>query len=119
MQYPLGLNFKIMALAPQISVTDAGGQQVFYVKQKLFKLKERVTGCADTDQTRPLYTLNADRILDFSAQYHFVDLMGMPLGAVKRDGMKSLWRARYNILNGPALTLHNPEAKPGGEGGAR
>lgn len=115
MQYPLELKFKVLALAPQISVTDAGGQQVFYVKQKLFKLKEAVTVFADTDQTRPLYTLNADRILDFSAQYHFVDLMGMPLGAVKRDGMKSLWRARYNILNGtaPALTIReeNPWVK--------
>ncbi|MEK6588899.1 MAG: hypothetical protein AABY97_08680 [Chloroflexota bacterium] len=112
MQYPLELKFKVLALAPQISVTDAGGQQVFYVKQKLFKLKEAVTVFADTDQTRPLYTLNADRILDFSAQYHFVDLMGMPLGSVKRDGMKSLWRARYNILNGTAPTLTIREENP-------
>jgi uncharacterized protein YxjI len=112
MQYPLGLNFKIMALAPQISVTDASGQQVFYVKQKLFKLKEAVTVFADAAQTRPLYTINADRIIDFSAQYHFTDLMGMPLGSVKRDGMKSLWRSRYNILNGSSPNLVIREENP-------
>lgn len=108
MQYPLELNFKVMALAPQISVTDANAQQVFYVKQKLFKLKEAVTVFADKQQTRPLYSINADRIIDFSAQYHFTDQAGMPLGSVKRDGMKSLWRARYNVLNGaaPSLTIH-------------
>lgn len=112
MQYPLGLNFKIMALAPQISVTDASGQQVFYVKQKLFKLKEAVTVFADSAQTRPIYTINADRIIDFSAQYHFTDLTGMPLGSVKRDGMKSLWRSRYNILNGSSPNLVIREENP-------
>ena len=112
MQYPLGLNFKIMALAPQISVTDASGQQVFYVKQKLFKLKEAVTVFADAAQTRPLYSINADRIIDFSAQYHFTDLMGMPLGSVKRDGMKSLWRSRFNILNGSSPNLVIREENP-------
>jgi uncharacterized protein YxjI len=112
MQYPLNLSFKIMALAPQISVTDSGGQQVFYVKQKLFKLKEAVTVFADAAQTRPLYTINADRIIDFSAQYHFTDVMGMPLGSVKRDGMRSLWRARYNILNGSAANLVIREENP-------
>lgn len=108
MQYPLELNFKVMALAPQVSVTDANGQQVFYVKQKLFKLKEAVTVFADKQQTQPLYSINADRIIDFSAQYHFIDQAGMPLGSVKREGMKSLWRARYNVLNGsaPNLTIH-------------
>lgn len=112
MQYPLELNFKIMALAPQISVTDANGSQVFYVKQKLFKLKEAVTVFADQQQTQPLYSINADRIIDFSAQYHFTDQAGMPLGSVKRDGMKSLWRARYNVLNGasPGVTIQEENA---------
>lgn len=112
MQYPLELNFKIMALAPQISVTDATGNQIFYVKQKLLKLKEEVTVFADKQQTQPLYSINADRIIDFSAQYHFTDQAGMPLGSVKRDGLKSLWRARYNVLNGsaPSLTIHEENA---------
>jgi uncharacterized protein YxjI len=112
MQYPLELNFKVVALAPQLSVTDAAGQQIFYVKQKLFKLKEEVTVFADTQQTQPLYKINADRIIDFSAQYHFTDQAGMPLGSVKRDGMKSLWRARYNVLNGSAPNLMIREENP-------
>lgn len=115
MQYPLELNFKVLALAPQISVTDAQGTQIFYVKQKLFKLKEAVTVFADREQTRPLYNINADRIIDFSAQYHFTDQSGMPLGSVKRDGMKSLWRSRYQVMNGssPSLTIReeNPWVK--------
>ena len=40
MQYPLELSFKIIALAPQIYVKDARGQELLYVRQKLLKLKE-------------------------------------------------------------------------------
>ena len=32
MQYPLELTFKLLAFAPQISVTDAQGSLQFYVK---------------------------------------------------------------------------------------
>jgi uncharacterized protein YxjI len=112
MQYPLNLSFKVIALAPQVSVTDAAGQQLFYVKQKLFKLKEAVNVYADTAQTRLLYTIKADRILDFSAQYHFADSGGAALGSVKRDGMRSLWRARYNIQNGTGPDVTVREENP-------
>lgn len=115
MEYPLELSFKIMALAPQISVTDASGRLVFYVKQKLFKLKEAVTVFADAEQTQPLYKINADRVLDFSARYHFTDVNGVGLGSVKREGVKSLWKSHYDIFEGdvPVLTIReeNPWVK--------
>src|SRR3712207_3917122 len=97
MDYPLQLTFKKLAIARQLSVKDAGGQLLFYVKRKAFKLKEAVTVFADAGQTTPLYTIAADRVLDFSAQYHFTDTQGRPVGSVKRQGMKSLWKARYEV----------------------
>lgn len=111
-QYPLQLSFKILAIARQLSVTDATGNLAFYVKQKAFKLKEAVTIFADVAQTIPLYTINADRVLDFSASYHFTDRNQAPIGMVRRQGMKSLWKAHYEIVDGdfPALTIQ--EANP-------
>ena len=100
MKFPVTLEFKIMALAPQITVTDANGQMVFYVKQKLLKLKEAVTVYADSAQTKPLYQLSADRVIDFSARYTFKDQNGVELGSVKRKGRKSLWKAHYEIYDG-------------------
>ena len=117
MQYPLTLKFKFFALAPQIFVTDNTGSLIFYVKQKLFKLKEQITVCADEAQTQQLYSINADRIIDFSARYHFRDLNGIELGSVKRKGMKSFWRAHYDIATGhtetPSLSIReeNPWVK--------
>jgi len=117
MNYPLQLSFEILSLARKISVIDAAGNLTFFVKQKMFKLKESVTVFADVDQKLPLYELKADRVIDFSASYHFTDARGTHIGTVRRKGMKSLWRARYEIVNGssPALTIQetNPWAKVG------
>ena len=61
MNFPLELRFKILAIASQIAVRDASGNLLCYVKQKAFKLKEAVTVFGDEEQTRPLYTIKADR----------------------------------------------------------
>jgi hypothetical protein len=87
-------------MAPQVSVRDASGALVFYMKQKLFKLKEAVSVFADEGQTQLLYTMSADRVIDFSARYRFADAAGNPLGSVKRKGMRSMWRAHYDIFQG-------------------
>ena len=95
--YPLDLSFKIIALNPQVRVTDASGQLIAYVKQKAFKLKEDVTIFADEGQTQPLYRMNANRVLDFNANYAITTPYGQALGSVRRPGMRSIWKANYPI----------------------
>jgi len=112
MEYPLNFSFKVLALSPQLAVTDAGGNLVYYVKQKVFKLKEEVTVFADQEQTKPLYKINADRVIDFSARYHFSDTAGNALGSVKRQGMKSLWKASYDILDGEEIVMTIVQENP-------
>lgn len=102
MQYPLDLRFKILAIAAQITVTDANGAMVCYVKKKAFKLKEDVTVYADKEQTQPLYTIKADRILDWNAKYNLATAAGAPLGVVGRKGARSIFKAHYDINDGEA-----------------
>ncbi len=97
LNYPLNLSFKVIALAPQVRITDASGQLVMYVRQKLLALREDVKIFADEQQQRQLYQIKADRIIDFSANYNITAIGGGPVGAVKRQGMRSLWKATYNI----------------------
>ena len=99
MHYPLDLSFKIIAIAPQISVRAAGGALVLYVKQKAFKLKEDVTIYADEAQSKPVYRIAADRIIDWNARYEITTAAGEKLGAVKRQGMKSLWKSQYDVTD--------------------
>lgn len=95
--YPLTLSFKIIAIAPQIKVTDASGQTVLYVRQKALALREDVRIFADEQQQQQLFQLNADRILDWSANYRVRSADGQDLGAVRRKGMRSLWNATYEV----------------------
>lgn len=112
MQFPLHVAFKRIALSPQIRVTDARGTLTHYVKQKLFKLKESVTVFADEAQTRRLFEIRADRMLDFNAAYRIADAAGKPIGVVRRHGMRSLWRAHYEIQAADGLLLTVSEENP-------
>lgn len=112
MNYPLQLSFQILSVARKLSVIDAAGNLSFFVKQKMFKLKESVTVFADEEQKLPLYELKADRVIDFSASYHFNDAKGTHVGTVRRKGMKSIWKARYDIVNGSGRALTIQETNP-------
>ncbi|MFQ5407261.1 MAG: hypothetical protein ACE5FI_02420, partial [Anaerolineales bacterium] len=92
-QYPLKLSFKIIAIAPQVKVTDATGQLVLYVRQKALALKESVKVYADEQQQRMLYEIKADRVIDFSANYAIMSADGRSIGKISRKGAKSLWKA--------------------------
>ena len=107
MNYPLFITFKKVALAQQFSVTDVNGNMICYVKQKLFKLKEDIKVHAERERVNLLYSIRADRIIDFSAKYTFFDKNDAPFGAIKRKGGRSLWRAHYLLAgeNDQELTL--------------
>lgn len=112
MDYPLDFRFKLIALASQIAVRDNHERLVCYVRQKMFKLKEAVTVYADEEQTQPLYTITADRWIDFSARYRIADMAGRELGVVQRRGMRSLWKAQYEVERDGATVFTIQEANP-------
>lgn len=99
MNYPIELSFKILALASQIYIRDARGNLIGYVRQKLLKLKEDINVYADESQSQLRFNIKADRVLDFSARYNFSDNRGNGIGSIKRQGMRSLWKAKYDIFD--------------------
>jgi len=99
MQFPLLLQFKAIALASQIRITDGSGTMIGYVRQKMFKLKEAIEIFTDESRAQKWCEIRADRIIDFSAKYTFYDSTGNAFGAIRRKGMRSIWRAHYEILD--------------------
>ena len=97
--FPLRLTFKLLAFAPQFYVHDANGTAVAYVKQKLFKFKEAVTVYSDERQADVRFQIQADRVIDFSAQYNFTDAQGASLGCIRQRGLRSLWKARFDVID--------------------
>jgi len=99
MNYPINFSFKLLAIASQIYIRDADDALLGYVKQKLFKLKEDINVFADENQAERLFNIKADRVLDFSAKYNFTDAGGKLLGSIKRKGMRSIFKANYEIYD--------------------
>ncbi len=99
MNYPISLSFKILAIANQVYIRDGSGSLIGYMKQKLFKLKEDINIFADENQTQMLFNIKADRVIDWSANYSFTDSRGSHLGSIKRQGMRSIWKASYDIFD--------------------
>lgn len=98
MNFPLDLRFKIIAVAPQATVTDAGGHTVCYFKQKVLRLREKVEVYSDAQRSTLIATISANKILDWSARYTFHDAAGNEIGSVGRRGARSIWRAHYDIF---------------------
>ena len=106
--YPLNLRFKLVSFTPQIYITDAQGNDIVYVRQKLLKLKEDVRIYRDDSKTDEVFRIGADRIIDFSARYHFYESATDTLiGSVKRKGMRSLWKSTYFIDSPNDITTHH------------
>lgn len=117
-QYPLQMSFKLLAFGPQISVKSASGQEMFYVHQKALKLKEDVGVFSDNSRNQQLFRIQADRIIDFSAAYTISDMNGSVLGKIRREGMRSIFKASYFVYNAAgqqthAITEDNPWIRVG------
>ncbi|MCB9034766.1 MAG: hypothetical protein H6553_13080 [Chitinophagales bacterium] len=115
-QFPVQFTFRISTFANDFTATDANGQIMAYVRQKMFKLKEDIAIYADTSKTKINYRIKADRWLDFSAVYSFFDETGVEFGKIARKGWKSIWKSHYEIIDEderPQYTIHeeNPWIK--------
>lgn len=105
--FPITFEFKIGTLANDFTAKDATGNTIAYVRQKMFKFKEAVMVYAEESKTNLLYKIEADRIIDFNASYEFTNASGEVLGSVGRKGMKSLWKANYQIFDSEKKPEYN------------
>ena len=99
LQFPVRFKFNISTFSNDFTATDANGQTVAYVKQKLFKLKEAISVFSDESKSTVNYKIAADKWIDFSTGYNFTDKDGNELGKIGRKGWASLWKAKYEIVD--------------------
>lgn len=105
LKFPLHFSFKILTPSNDFSVFDADNREVAYTRQKIFKIKEAIQVYQNSNRQNLLYTINADRIIDFNASYTFRDTANNILGATKRSGMKSLWKTQYHTSDAAGQTV--------------
>jgi uncharacterized protein YxjI len=99
LEYPIKFSFKITTLSNDFIAKDANGKVVAYARQKMFKLKEAITIYESDSKRHVLYTIKANKWLDWSAAYSIFNAEGNEIGKVARKGWKSMWKAEYNIID--------------------
>lgn len=105
LNYPLQFKFKITTLSSDFTITDNHGNNVAYVREKLFRLKEDVIVYNDTSKSQKLFQIKANQWLDFNASYSLKNLISdQNYGRVSRRGIKSIWRASYEIKDQNDIT---------------
>lgn len=97
--FPLNFEFKIASLVNDFVAKDSTGKTIGYVRQKMFKFKEAISVYSNESKQNVLYTINADRVIDYNAKYAFTDAGGKNLGSIGRKGTKSILKAHYEIFD--------------------
>ncbi|MDX2163522.1 MAG: hypothetical protein SF162_19565 [bacterium] len=99
-QYPLKLRFKLLAMSPQIIITDSTEQQVMYVHQKVFNIREDIRVFTDESRSTEIFRVNTERILDINSKYRFTNqTTGAYLGHVRPASLRTIWQATYLIYD--------------------
>lgn len=81
-------------------VYGADDRLLAFTRQKAFKLKEDIRVFEDEAKTKPLLTVQARQIVDFSAAYDMVDpTQGSKVGAARRKGWTSILRDAWELLD--------------------
>ncbi|WP_191967900.1 LURP-one-related/scramblase family protein [Rhizosphaericola mali] len=112
-EFPIDFKFHIGTLANDFTATDASGNTIAFVRQKIFKFFDEVQIFTDSSKSQLLYTIKANKWIDFSATYSFYDAQGNIIGSVARKGWTSIWKARYDIFDETKhLSYHIREDNP-------
>ena len=87
-------------LGNKFHIYDADENLVGYSKMKAFKLKEDIRIFRDESMGEEWLKIAARSVIDFSASYDITDSKtGETLGALRRKGLKSLFRDSWEVLD--------------------
>ena len=99
--FPLTLEFKF-SLLTELRVTDAQGQLIAVVKEKLFSIRDEVRVYSDEGRTRQTHGIRARGLmagaLDWRARREIRRVDGSSVGALQAHGLRTLWAAGYDLL---------------------
>lgn len=94
------LKRQVLALTGKFRFYSPQGDLLLFCEQKMFRLREDFRLYADESKSQELLAIKARQIIDFAAAYDVVDsLSGEKVGALRRRGLASLLRDRWEILD--------------------
>lgn len=98
-KYPLQLKFKITTLANDFTVKDNSGKTIFYVREKLLKIRDHVKVYSNTSKEVQLYDLVSNKLIDFQQTFTIANSKQQVIGKVRKKTFQSFVKVTYNIQN--------------------
>lgn len=95
--YPLNFLFKITTISNDFTATDALGKTIFFVREKLFKLRDHVSIFRDESKKEVLYELVSNKIIDFQQTFTITNAQQSVVGKVRKKTLKSFIKATYYL----------------------
>ena len=92
-------------LGQQFHIYGPNADLRFYIKQKAFKLREAITVYSDETMTTEVLKIQARSVMDFSGTYDVTTPQGEAIGALKREGLKSILRDKWLVLDASGQTV--------------
>lgn len=111
LQYPLHFKFRITSLANDFSATDAHGNSIYYVREKIFTWRDHIMVYRDESKAELIYELRSNKLIDFQQTFTISDNNGRVVGKVRRKSIKSLWRSTFNLMDSEDRLDHTIKEK--------
>lgn len=87
-------------------VSTMDGQLTMLIKHPLLKLREEFTVWGDEARTRPLLLIKSRQMVAINYQFDVTDAgTGQALGTVQKQGLKSIVRDRFKILDAAGVEI--------------
>ena len=96
-QYPLNYLFKITTVSNDFTATDASGKTIFFVREKLFKLRDHINVYRDESKKEILYDLVSNKIIDFQQTFTITNAQKQIVGKVRKKTVRSVIKATYHL----------------------
>jgi uncharacterized protein YxjI len=94
------LKRQVFALTGKLRFYSPQGEQVLYVEQKMFRLKEDIRVYNDDQKSQEVLLIKARQIVDWDAAYDVLDAAsGQKVGALRRKGWSSMVRDEWEVLD--------------------
>lgn len=113
LQYPLNFLFKIATLSNDFVVSDASGKTIFYVREKIFKLRDHIKVYRDESKSEVIYDLVSNKIIDFQQTFTITNSSNQIVGKVRKKTFQSFLKATYHLQNSQGdvqFTIHERSA---------
>ncbi|MBD1428401.1 LURP-one-related/scramblase family protein [Sphingobacterium litopenaei] len=97
--YPLHFKFKITTFSNDFEATDALGNTIFYVREKILTWRDQMKVYSDSSKSELLYEIKSNKLIDFQQTFTITNPQGNIIGKVRRKSIHSLWKSTFKLMD--------------------